>query len=113
MQILPKILQATAAGLILCAGVSLAQASPQHGLAMHGDLKYPPAFEHFAYANPDAPKGGRFRTSALGTFDSFNPFLVRGNPAAGLGNIWDTLMTPSADEPFSQYGLLAESAERL
>ena len=113
MQILPKILQATAAGLILCAGESLAQASPQHGLAMHGDLKYPPAFEHFAYANPDAPKGGRFRTSALGTFDSFNPFLVRGNPAAGLGNIWDTLMTPSADEPFSQYGLLAESAERL
>jgi len=78
---------------------------------MHGDLKYPPAFTHFGYANPDAPKGGRFRTSTLGTFDSFNPFLVRGNPAAGLGNIWDTLMTPSADEPFSQYGLLAESVE--
>lgn len=88
-----------------------ATAAPTHGIAMHGDLKYPATFEHFSYVNPEAPKGGRFRTSALGTFDSFNPFLVRGNPAAGLGNIWDTLMAASADEPFSQYGLLAESIE--
>jgi len=111
MQTVSKFLQATLVGLILCTGASLVHAAPQHGLAMHGDLKYPAEFTHFSYANPDAPKGGRFRTSTLGTFDSFNPFLVRGNPAAGLGNIWDTLMTPSADEPFSQYGLLAESVE--
>ncbi|MEO2168479.1 MAG: extracellular solute-binding protein [bacterium] len=86
-------------------------AAPTHGVAMHGDLKYPADFEHFDYAQPTAPKGGTFKTAALGTFDSFNPFLVRGNPASGLGRLWDTLTTQSADEPFSEYGLLAETIE--
>lgn len=82
-----------------------------HGIAMHGDLKYPPGFAHFDYVNPQAPKGGRVRQAAVGTFDSFNPFIVRGNPAAGLSRVWDTLMVSSADEPFSEYGLLAEKVE--
>src|SRR5262249_23476384 len=77
-----------------------------HGLAMHGDLKYGPGFKAFGYVNPDAPKSGRLKQAAVGTFDSFNPFIVRGNPAAGIGQIYDTLLTPSADEPFSEYGLL-------
>lgn len=94
--------------VLLC---STASAAPSHGLAMHGDLKYPADFTHFEYADPQAPKGGTFRSAALGTFDSFNPFLVRGNPAAGLGRLWDSLTTQSADEPFSEYGLLAETVD--
>jgi microcin C transport system substrate-binding protein len=82
-----------------------------HGIAMHGDLKYGPAFASFDYVNPKAPRGGRLKQAAVGTFDSFNPFIVRGNPAAGIGQLYDTLMTSSADEPFSEYGLLAEKIE--
>lgn len=84
---------------------------PQHGIAMHGDLKYGPGFTHFDYVNPDAPKGGELRLYGLGTFDSFNPFIIKGNPDDGSGRIYDTLLTGSADEPFSEYGLLAESVE--
>lgn len=82
-----------------------------HGIAMHGDLKYGPDFKHFDYVNPKAPKGGDVRVSAIGTFDSFNPYIVKGNPADGIGRIYDTLMTSSADEAFSEYGLLAEKIE--
>lgn len=84
----------------------------QHGLAMHGDLRYPPGFAHFDYANPDAPRGGRFRFSVVeASFDSFHPFIIKGNPAAGIGQIYDTLMVNAADEPFSEYGLLAASVQ--
>ena len=86
-------------------------AGPAHGIAMHGDLKYGPGFTHFDCVNPDAPKGGELRLYALGTFDSFNPFIIKGNPDDGSGRIYDTLLTSSADEPFSEYGLLAESVE--
>lgn len=82
-----------------------------HGIAMHGDLKYGPDFKSFGYVNPAAPKGGRLKQAAVGTFDSFNPFIVRGNPAGGISQIYDTLMTSSADEPFSEYGLLVEKVE--
>lgn len=80
----------------------------RHGIAMHGDLKYPPGFKHFDYADPNAPKGGKVRLHAIGTFDSFNSFIVKGNAAAGTGFIYNSLMTGSADEAFSQYGELAE-----
>jgi len=82
-----------------------------HGIAMHGDLKYGPTFKHFDYVNPSAPKGGEVKQATIGTFDSFNPFIIRGNAAAGMAEIYDTLLTPSADEPFSEYGLLAESVQ--
>ncbi len=82
-----------------------------HALAMHGDLKYGPDFRHFAYADPRAPKGGTLRMSALHGFDSFNSFIVRGRPAAWLGLMYDSLMVGSADEAFSQYGLIARSVE--
>lgn len=88
-----------------------ASAIARHGIAMHGDLKYPADFRHFAYADPNARKGGRIKHAAIGTFDSFNPFIIKGNPAAGIGQIYDTLLTTAADEPFSEYGLLAESVE--
>lgn len=91
---------------------ALAVADPSHGLAMHGDLKYGPSATHFDYANPDAPKGGEVRLAAFGTaFDSFNPFVLKGNAADGIGRIYDTLLEASADEPFSAYGLLAETVE--
>jgi microcin C transport system substrate-binding protein len=82
-----------------------------HGIAMHGELKYKAGFPHFDYVNPKAPKGGEVRRPSIGTFDSFNPFIIKGNPADGLSSIYDTLLTASADEPFSEYGLLAEKVE--
>lgn len=83
----------------------------QHGLAMFGDLKYDSDFQHFDYVNPDAPKGGTMRFAAIGTFDSLNPFILKGISAQGVGHLFDTLMAGSKDETFSQYGLLAESVE--
>lgn len=80
-------------------------------LAMHGEPKYGPDFQHFDYVNPDAPKGGSLRLSALGTFDSLNSFILRGTPAVGLSNLYDTLTVSSADEPFTAYGLVAEAIE--
>ena len=82
-----------------------------HGLAMHGDLKYPAEFKHFGYVNPAAPKGGTLVQNVVGTFDTLHPFIIKGTPAAGVTLIYETLMTMSADEPFSAYGLLAESVE--
>ena len=78
-----------------------------HGLTLTGAPKYGPDFKHFEYANPDAPKGGHLKMGTVGTFDSLNPFIIRGVPAAGIGLIYDTLTTQSLDEPFAQYGLIA------
>ncbi len=79
-----------------------------HAIAMHGEPKYGPGFEHFDYVDPDAPKGGRIRLAAEGTFDSFNPYNGKGNPA-GVG--YETLLINAADEAFTEYGLIAESLE--
>lgn len=82
-----------------------------HAIAMHGDLKYPAGFTHFDYVNPAAPQGGRLAQAALSPFDSFNGHIARGSAAPGLSYLNETLMTPSDDEPFSQYGLLAAEIE--
>ena len=82
---------------------------PVHAVAMHGSPKYGPGFAHFDYVNPDAPKGGTLRQGAVGGFDSFNPFIIRGDPA--LASSIETLLTASADEAFTEYGLIAESIE--
>ena len=79
------------------------------GIAMHGDLKYSSDFTHFDYTNPDAPKGGSFKQASIGTFDSFNPFIIKGTAAANTGMTFDSLMARSFDEPFSLYGLVAEA----
>lgn len=84
---------------------------PVHGLAMHGTPKYKKGFQHFEYVNPDAPKGGMLKMAAFSTFDTFNPYVIKGVPPAGIGMLFDTLMVEAADEPFSEYGLLAESIE--
>ncbi len=87
------------------------QVAPAHGIAMHGDLKYGPDFTHFDYVNPAAPKGGKVRLASIGGYDSFNPFIVKGRSAAGIGLIYDSLLSSSADEAFSKYGHVAESVE--
>lgn len=81
----------------------------EHAMAMHGEPKYGPDFSHFDYVNPEAPKGGRLRLSALGNYDSFNPYILRGHAASGLAMIYDTLTVASSDEAFTQYGLIAEA----
>jgi microcin C transport system substrate-binding protein len=86
-------------------------AEPRHGASMFGELKYGPDFEHFDYANPDAAKVGTLTLSAIGSFDNLNPYILRGNPASGLSLTFDSLTTGSLDEPFSEYGLLAETVE--
>lgn len=90
---------------------AFAKPVPAHGASMHGDMKYKKDFKHFAYVNPDAPKGGILRMSAFGSFDTFNPYVIKGVPAAGVGMVYDTLTVESADEPFSEYGLIAETLE--
>ncbi|WP_395020344.1 extracellular solute-binding protein [Dongia sp.] len=82
---------------------------PVHGMAMHGAPKYGPDFKHFDYANPDAPKGGSVVYAGIGSFDSFNPYTLQGD--YGVGASYETLTTQSLDEPFSEYGLIAESME--
>lgn len=86
-------------------------AQPVHGLAMHGDLKYPADFKHFDYVNPDAPKGGILKEHSVGTFDTLNGFILKGVPADNLGLIYETLMAQSDDEPFSEYGRIAKTVE--
>jgi microcin C transport system substrate-binding protein len=106
-------LAAVLAAALLATSAAVAQDSiKSHGLSICGDLKYPPDFKHFDYVNPDAPKGGTLRMGVLGTtFDTFNAFIVKGNKAAGTGNVIETLMMRSPDEPNTAYGLLAESVE--
>jgi microcin C transport system substrate-binding protein len=83
---------------------------PAHALAMHGKPKFGPDFTHFDYVNPNALKGGTRVSDATGTFDSLNPFILRGTPA-GVGLIYDSLMVQSVDEAFTLYCLLCETVE--
>ena len=82
-----------------------------HGISVFGDLKYDENFQHFDYVNPNAPKGGNMSVWGFGTFDSLNPFIVKGNSIHiyYLRIAFDTLMAESDDEPDSSYGLLAKS----
>ncbi|MGM0423204.1 MAG: extracellular solute-binding protein [Pseudomonadota bacterium] len=83
---------------------------PVHGMAMHGEAQYAPG-ETLDYANPEAPKGGSFRTYAIGSFDNLNPYILKGSPAAGANLPYDTLLYNTEDEAFSEYGLIAKSFE--
>ena len=79
-----------------------------HALSLIGEPKYQAGFPHFDWVNPDAPKGGTLRGFAEGSFDSLNPFSVKGDPAGGLGLVYDSLMAGSPDEPSSEYCLICE-----
>ncbi|WP_017938420.1 extracellular solute-binding protein [Zestomonas thermotolerans] len=104
---------------------ALASITERHGYAQFGELKYPASFTHFAWVNPDAPKGGTLRLMAQGTFDTLNPYTLKGtSPIAtgdflqyGVNELNEPLMVgtglydPSGDEPTSSYGLIAKSVE--
>jgi microcin C transport system substrate-binding protein len=101
--------------LVLALVTAPAAASERkRGLSAFGDLAYPADFSHFNYANPDAPKGGTFALVGWGgvaTFNSLNNYILKGDAAQGLELLFDSLMTPAADEADAVYGLVAESAE--
>jgi peptide/nickel transport system substrate-binding protein len=98
-------------------------AEPRHGIAMHGEPALPEGFTRLPYANPDAPKSGRLVQGVLGTFDSLNPFIVKGLFAQGMraplvsgsnvisGYVVENLMARAYDEPFTLYGLIARAVE--
>ncbi len=111
-------LAAPAAGILqaLPGGAQTAPAPSRnwrHGLSLFGDLHYPDGFPRFDYVNPDAPRGGTVRLSALGTFDNFNVAVasVKGQLAAGLGLIYNRMLASAQDEVTTMYGLLAEAVD--
>lgn len=110
-----------AASILLCVAFSVAcfsayatgqSASPKYsyGLSIFGSLKYLENFKHFNYVNADAPKGGEVNEADIGSFDSLNPYIVKGNKAPGIAMVFESLMTSSLDEPQSMYGLVASGA---
>ncbi|MBB5724032.1 peptide/nickel transport system substrate-binding protein [Loktanella ponticola] len=106
----PLVRTSSAAALILAAG--FATAEPQHGIAMYGDPALPADFEALPYANPDAPTGGKIVTANVGSFDSLNPYILKGSVHWQMRYlIGESLMGRSLDEPFSLYGVLAETIE--
>ncbi len=98
---------------VLAAAPAPATEAARHGLAMHGAPALAPAFQNFPYVNPNAPKGGRLSIGVQGTFDSLNPFPVKGLTAAHgvAGLVTEPLMRRSLDEPFTLYPLIARAVE--
>ena len=92
------------------AGAQVSSSAPSHAIAMHGAPAWGPNFAGPTYANATAPKGGQLVQGVLGTFDCLNPFIVKGLPAANIrGYVVESLLARGYDEPFTLYGLLAES----
>ncbi len=91
--------------------ISSKRITKSHAIAMHGQYKYPKNFTRFDYTSDQAKKGGLLRLFGTGTFDSLNDYIAKGNAAENLGLIYDSLTTSAADEPFTQYGLLAKTIE--
>ncbi len=91
---------------VLLFTAAAAQAAP--GIALYGEQKYKPGFRHFDYVNPNAPKGGVLKLSSLSSFDSLNPYILKGLTAPGVTNfVFQSLMVASYDEPQSYYPLIA------
>jgi peptide/nickel transport system substrate-binding protein len=103
--------------LLLCALWALAmclpaQAEPRHAIAMQGEPALGAGYTHFPYANPDAPKGGAYREALVGSFDSVNPFIIRGQPVWQVRDlVFESLLMRSRDEPFTLYGHIAETID--
>ena len=97
--------------VVLVAGGVRSATAQSHGIAMHGEPKYDAGFRHLDYVNPDAPKGGELRRAVTGTFDNLNPFIIKGVPARGRHLVFESLLKRAWDEPFSLYGLIAQSIE--
>ncbi|MDO6584589.1 extracellular solute-binding protein [Salipiger sp. 1_MG-2023] len=105
----------TVAAALICASLGFggfARAEPMHGIAMYGEPALDADYDHLPYARPDAPKGGRLVTGETGSFDSLNPHILKGSTPWQLRFLaYETLMGRSWDEPFTLYGLLAETIE--
>lgn len=95
----------------ICHLSAAALAAPSHCLTLYGECKYKANFDHFEYVNPNAPKRGDVKLAETGTYDSLNPFILKGVKAPAISGQFETLMTGSLDEPQSMYGLLAESVD--
>ncbi len=99
---------------VMCSAIQgrEALAEPSHGIAMYGEPALPPDFVSLPYANPDAPKGGKLVFGETGSFDSLNPYILKGSAPWGIQTmVFESLMARNWDEPFALYGLLAESIE--
>lgn len=96
---------------VACLAARPAQAEILYALSMHGEPKYAQDFTHLDYANPDAPKGGILRQAAIGSYDSLNPFAIKGKAAQGLSYVHDRLLTRVWDEPFTLYPTIAEKVD--
>jgi len=102
--------------LLILSSTNIVFAAPSpvhktHAIAMNGAPKYAKGFKHFEYVNPDAPKGGFIRQQSIGSYDSFNSFIAKGQAVTGIALIYDTLLSSSSDEPFTEYGLIADEIE--
>src|SRR6201989_2600976 len=111
-----RLLAQAAVRVVACAamigGGIAARAAESHAIAMHGAPALAADFTHFGYSNPNAPKGGRLVQGILGAFDSLNPFIVKGIAVQQIrGYVVESLMARNNDEPFTLYGLLADSIE--
>ena len=105
-----SVLAATAVAFTVAASAQ-ENVTVSHALSLTGEPKYGPDFTHLEYADPAAPKGGEIKQYAIGSFDSLNPFIVRGVSAAGLGLVYESLMATPSDEMSADYGLIAETVE--
>ena len=103
-----RLVAGLAAALLLA---TPALADPTYALSLLGTPQLPADFTHFPDADPAAPKGGNVTLAAVGSFDSLNPFILRGSPATGIGRVWDTLMVGNPDEALTSYGHLAQSVD--
>ena len=91
--------------------INISQASDNdydHAISVFNEVKYASNFKYFDYVNPTAPKKGEIKLAERGTFDSLNQFILKGLPAIGLDNIYESLLVTSLDEPFTGYGLIAK-----
>ncbi len=100
-------------GITTAPAFATVKGRPVHAIALHGEPKHGPNFEHFDYVNPDAPKGGTLTLPNANdqTFDTFNPFTLRGTSARGTGLIFETLMTNGDNEPFTMYCMICQTVE--
>ena len=104
-----KILSLLLFFLILSNAFAVEKLDNAHAISMHGSPKYDKDFKNFDYVNTNAPKGGSIKLHAIGSFDTLNNFILKGSPAANLSQVHDSLLVQSFDEPFTMYGLIAET----
>jgi len=108
----PALAKLGGGGLVRPAAAQASARNWRHAMSLFGDIKYPPDFKHFEYVNANAPKGGTVRLLVPSTFDNFNLVIagLKGQVAAGIDQIYDTLTTPAFDEVSTEYGLIADAA---